>query len=211
MANIFDLFKKVEAGNAATQGGPPAYLIVGLGNPGQRYSNTRHNAGFMAIDRIAETYGIQVNRSRFSSLVGDGNVNGVRVLLMKPQTMMNASGDAVEEAVSFYRIPVEHVIVLSDDISLEPGRIRVRRSGSAGGHNGLKSINEQLGSENYPRMRIGVGKKPSPDYDLADWVLGVFLPSDREKIEQALDKICPGLEKLLSGDVDAAMQICNGK
>lgn len=210
MANIFDLFKQISK-EAPAQNGPIEYLVVGLGNPGAEYTNTRHNAGFLAMDRLAERYGTRIDRAKFKALVGEAVIAGKRVLLMKPQTFMNLSGEAVSEAARFYKLSADHVVVLSDDTALEPGRLRVRRKGSAGGHNGLKNIEACLGTAEYPRIRIGVGQKPHPDYDLVDWVLGTPDRENLEKMRGSFDTLAEGLEKILTGDVDAAMQICNGK
>lgn len=185
------------------------FLIVGLGNPGSRYETTRHNAGFLCVTMLENEWHIKVNKLKFHALVGDATVGGHRVLVMKPQTMMNNSGAAVGECAKFYKIPPEHVIVISDDISLDPGRLRIRRSGSAGGHNGLKSIIEHLGSENFPRVRLGVGAKPHPDYDLADWVLSRIPDKDIPKMREAMQNACDALPYLLEGDFDGAMSKYN--
>lgn len=210
MANIFDLFKQISKNNE-TSATPVEYIAVGLGNPGIQYARTRHNAGFMAIDEIAKKYGAQVDRAKFKALVGEITVGGKRVLLMKPQTFMNLSGEAVGEAARFYKLTADKVIVLSDDISLDVGKLRVRRKGSAGGHNGLKSISEHLGTDEYPRIKIGVGQKPHPDYDLASWVLSNFTDKELESLYEAFPTASSGLEKMVSGDIDGAMQICNKK
>ena len=209
MANIFDLFRQIETKSA--ESGPITYLVVGLGNPGAQYTTTRHNAGFLALDYLCEKYTARTDRARFKSLVGEATIGGVRVLLMRPQTYMNLSGEAVSEAMRFYKLDAEHVIVLSDDISLEPGRLRVRRKGSAGGHNGLKSINEHMATDEYPRIKIGVGKKPNSNYDLADWVLSHFSDEELTSLKESFPTLAAGLERMLQGDVDGAMQICNGK
>ncbi len=211
MANIFDIFKKIEKESAQKAQAPITHLVVGLGNPGDKYFYTRHNAGFLAMDYISQKCGAAVNRSKFKALVGEGTIAGKRVLLMKPQTFMNLSGEAVKEAMSFYKIPIENVIVLSDDVNLDVGRMRVRKSGSDGGQKGLRSIIEHAVSDNFPRIRFGVGKKPHPDYDMADWVLGTFSESDKKAIFDCFVTAYEGLEKLLLGDIDGAMQICNGK
>ncbi len=208
MANLFDLFRKIEKKEPAAAA-PISYLVVGLGNAGKQYAGTRHNAGFLALDHIAASAGAKVDRAKFHSLVGETTIDGVRVLLVKPQTLMNASGLAVGEAADFYKIPADHVIVISDDISLPVGHLRVRRKGSAGGHNGLKDIIACLGTEEFPRIRIGIGEKPHPDYDLADWVLSEFSETDRKKLEKAFPVAESGLKKLLANDADGAMQICN--
>ena len=210
MANIFDLFKQISKDNEKGFG-PVEYIVVGLGNPGMQYSRTRHNAGFMAIDALAKKYGVTIDRAKYKALVAEANVCGKRCLLMKPQTYMNLSGDAVAEAANFYKLTSDRIIVLSDDISLDVGKLRVRRKGSAGGHNGLKSINERIGSEEYPRVKIGVGQKPRPDYDLADWVLSSFTDTELINMRGAHDSIILGIEKIISGDIDGAMQVCNKK
>ena len=209
MANIFDLFKKIETEKQAV--GPITHMVVGLGNPGAQYTLTRHNAGFLALDRLAQRAGISVDRARFRALTGEGTVAGVRVLLVKPQTFMNLSGEAVREAAAYYQIPPENVIVLSDDIHLPVGRLRVRAKGSDGGHNGIKNIIYQLQSDAFARVRIGVGEKPHPDCDLADWVLSSFGADERETLDAALTLVQTGVEHLLRGDAATAMQLCNGK
>ena len=210
MANIFDLFKQIEKKDSSS-GGTVEYIVVGLGNPGAQYTHTRHNAGFLAVDDLAERYGARVDRAKFKALVGEAVIAGKRVLLMKPQTFMNLSGEAVGEAVRFYKLPVERVILLSDDISLEVGRLRVRRKGSAGGHNGLKSVQAHLGSDEYPRIKLGVGQKPHADYDLVDWVLSSFSEEELRALTDSFDTLQKGLEAILASDIDNAMQICNGK
>ena len=203
--SIFDIFKKIDESRAH---GAPTYLVVGLGNPGKKYEMTRHNAGFMALDHIGEKLGVKINRSKFDSLTAEAEISGARVLLMKPQTFMNASGTAVIEAADYYRIPSANVIVLCDDISFDPGKLRVRREGSAGGHNGLKNIAEWLGSEGYPRVKIGVGKKPE-GYDLADFVLSKLSDGDIKAIADRYDDVFAAVELIVAGNIDKAMQICN--
>ena len=207
MADIFDLFRQISGEKKDSS--PITWLVVGLGNPGDEYRSTRHNAGFMAVDEIARDLGARVDRMKFHALTGDATVDGVRVLLMKPMTMMNASGIAVAEAAGFYKIPPERVLVFSDDITLAPGRLRVRAHGSAGGHNGLKSIIEHLGSENFPRIRMGVGEKPHPDMDLADWVLSGFSEAEKIALHNAAACAEAGMKLILSGDFDRAVQLCN--
>lgn len=211
MSNIFDIFKKIEKERDDKAIAPITHLVVGLGNPGDKYFYTRHNAGFLAMDYISQKCGATVNRSKFKALVGEATIAGKRVLLMKPQTLMNASGDAVIEAANFYKIPIENIIVLSDDVNLDVGRMRVRKSGSDGGQKGLRSIITRMGSDNFPRIRFGVGKKPHPDYDMADWVLGNLSDEDKKAIFDCFVVGYEGLEKLLLADVDGAMQICNSK
>lgn len=208
MSNIFDLFKQISSGSGASQGAVE-YLLVGLGNPGREYERTRHNAGFMALDYIAGRCGARLDRAKFSALVGEADINGKRVLLMKPQTYMNSSGEAVSAAAKFYKIAPENIIVISDDVSLDIGRVRVRRKGSHGGQRGLKSIQECLGTEDYQRIKIGVGAKPHPDYDMAAWVLSTFDVKDMENISENYPRIYDGLCKMLEGNTEEAMQICN--
>ena len=210
MANIFDLFKQISTGND-TKTLHVEYILVGLGNPGEKYANTRHNAGFLSIDYIAEKKGTKIDRAKFKALTATVEIGGKGVLLMKPQTFMNLSGEAVGEAARFYKLGADKIIVISDDISLGVGRLRVRRKGSAGGHNGLKSINEHLGTDAYPRVKVGVGEKPHPDFDLADWVLSSFDKTEMQRLADAYPTVLLGIERIVAGDVDGAMQICNGK
>lgn len=185
------------------------YLVVGLGNPGKKYDLTRHNTGFRALDALAAQWGVQVTKSKFDALCGTGTAAGCKVLLMKPQTFMNLSGVAVQKAAQFYKIPPQHVIVLFDDISLAPGRLRIRAEGSAGGHNGIKSIIGVLG-EQFPRVKIGVGEKPRPEYDLADWVLSVPTQAEQKAIAARGDDICAAVELIMKGQLDAAQNQYNG-
>ena len=210
MANIFDLFKKIETGGSAPTG-PVTHIIVGLGNPGAEYTLTRHNAGFLALDRFAERLGTRIDRARFRALVGEASFAGHHVLLLKPQTFMNLSGESVREAAAFYKIPPENVIVICDDVNFDVGRLRVRAKGSDGGHNGIKNIIYQLQSDNFPRVRVGVGVKPHPDYDLASWVLSPFPKEDAATLSASFDRIFDGVARILDGDLPAAMQLCNGK
>ena len=203
MSNIFDLFKKIETQKDTT---PVSVIIAGLGNPGTQYAKTRHNVGFVAIDYIAEKLGVRIDRAKFHALVTEAKIGNVRVLLMKPETYMNNSGVAIGEAAAFYKIPPERVIVLHDEISFEPGIIRIRRKGSAGGHNGLKSIIAHLASEKFPRVKIGVGKKPSPDYDLADWVLGKMPKDASDAVEARNEDILGAVRLIADGKIDDAMQ-----
>ena len=202
MSNIFDLFKKIEKKEDTT---PVTHIVVGLGNPGTEYAKTRHNAGFLAIDHIARRCGVSVDRLKYNALVSEAVIGGKRVLLMKPQTFMNSSGEAIGAAANFYKIPPENVIVLHDEISFAPGKMRIRRKGSAGGHNGLKSIIAHLSSEDFPRIKIGVGQKPSPDYDLVSWVLGKFSAEDIASLEGLYDGIYDAVELMLCGKIDEAM------
>lgn len=203
MANIFDLFKKIESSSSAKA--PITHIVVGLGNIGREYDKTRHNAGFMAVDTFAKENGAVIDRAKFHALVTEAEVAGKRILLMKPTTFMNNSGVAIAEAASFYKIPPENVIVLHDEISFDPGVIRIRRKGSAGGHNGLKSIIAHLGSDEFPRIKIGVGKKPSPDYDLVDFVLGKFSEADLSTLADKSKDINAALLLMLDGKIEEAM------
>ncbi len=187
------------------------YLIVGLGNPGLKYKKTRHNVGFDAIDVLAEKYGISVKEKKMKGKLGSGYIEGQKVLLVKPQTFMNLSGECVREVVQFYKIdPEEELIVLSDDISLEPGRIRIRKKGSAGGHNGLKNIIAQCGTDKFSRVKIGVGEKPE-GWDLADHVLGHFSNPDRKKVEAAYEDVAEAVVLMMQGQTDQAMNQFNAK
>ena len=209
MANIFDLFRKIEKCEASPKGAP-TYLVVGLGNPGKEYASTRHNAGFLAIDHIAAHAGAKIDRVRFKGLTGEGTLCGTRVLFLKPQTFMNLSGESVREAAAFYHIEPANIIVIYDDVTLDVGRLRVRGKGSDGGHNGMKSIIYQLNSDAFARVRVGVGKKPHPAYDLADWVLSAFSAEELALLSKMFDTVERGVELLIKGDLAAAMQICNG-
>ena len=211
MADIFDIFKRLEQNKSAASTQPITHLLVGLGNPGKQYSLTRHNAGFLCLDTVCEKYGCTTDRSKFNALVGEATIAGARVLVMRPQTYMNASGDAVAAAANFYRIEPAKIIVCSDDVSLDVGGMRVRGKGSDGGQRGLRSIIDQLGTDAFPRIRFGVGKKPHPEYDMKDWVLSTFAPSELEKLRSLFPIACEGVERLIRGDLDGAMQVCNRK
>ena len=190
--------------------GGVSWMIVFLGNPGSKYSGTRHNAGFMVGDIVAQRCGIKIDRLKNRALTARCELGGQSVLLVKPQTFMNLSGEAVRPLADFYKIPPEHVLVVSDEIALVPGRIRIRPSGSAGGHNGLKSIIAHLGTESFPRLRMGVGAPPHPDYDMPDWVLGVLKGEDAAAFEQAAKKAADAIECLLHDGIDKAMNLYNG-
>ena len=204
--SIFDLFKQVES---AAPAGPPESLIVGLGNPGLEYAQTRHNAGFMTLDLLAEREHTEIKRMKFKSLCGDAVIAGKRCLLMKPTTYMNNSGQAVAEAMQFYKLPIDHIIVVYDDISLEPSRLRIRRKGSDGGHNGIKSIIYLTGEDTFPRIKLGVGKKPRPDYNLADWVLSRFTKEELEQLHIAAEHACESIALMVNGKIDEAMNRYN--
>lgn len=185
------------------------YIIAGLGNPGSRYEMTRHNAGFLAMDLLAIEEGFDIKKLRHHALVSDAVISGKKCLVMKPQTMMNASGEAVGEAAKFYKIPPERVLIVYDDISLDVGKTRIRRKGSAGGHNGIKSIIAHLGSENFPRVKIGVGKKPSPEYDLVSWVLGRFPKEQESDLKSALENSTKAVRLIVNDEMDRAMNLYN--
>lgn len=185
------------------------YMIVGLGNPGKKYEFTKHNAGFLCIDLFAQNLGVKIDRLKFKALIADVKIGEKRCLLMKPQTFMNLSGEAVREAAEFYKIPCEKIIVIFDDISLEPGKLRIRRKGSDGGHNGIKSIIYQLQSDNFPRIKLGIGKKPHPDFDLADWVLEPFTKDALAALRSAADNACAAIELMIDGKIDEAMSKYN--
>ena len=187
------------------------WLIVGLGNPGSKYWNTRHNVGYAALDALAEDLHISVNRVKFQGMYGQGTMGGQKVVLLKPTTYMNLSGQSVAACARFYKIPPERILVMSDDVSLEPGRLRIRKNGSAGGHNGLKSIISSLGSQEFPRVKIGVGAKPHPDYDLADWVLSTFPYDQREMMAETYQKAARAAKTLILEGPDRAMNQFNGK
>ncbi|MBC8547341.1 aminoacyl-tRNA hydrolase [Clostridiaceae bacterium NSJ-31] len=210
MIDIFaqlEKLKKKPAGAAPT--GPVEFLVVGLGNPGGKYEITRHNAGFLAVDRCAEKLGVKIDRIKFKSLCGEAMIAGRRVLFLKPSTFMNNSGEAVRDAAQFHKVPSDRILVIYDDISLDVGGVRIRRKGSDGGHNGIKSILYLLGRDDFPRIKIGVGKKPHPDYDLADWVLSRFTSKDLEVLNPVFDNTLDMVTKIVSGQIDQAMNLYN--
>ena len=186
------------------------WLIAGLGNPGKKYEGTRHNVGFEALDECAQSWGIDVRRSRFDALCGEGATDGQKVLLLKPQTFMNLSGKSLLAATQFYKLPPERVIVLCDDVALAPGVLRIRKEGSAGGHNGLKSIITFLGQD-FARVRIGVGDKPHPDYDMAAWVLAKLPPAEGKAIQARYPDVAAACALLMDGKPDEAMSRYNGE
>ncbi len=187
---------------------PVEFIIAGLGNPGRDYVLTRHNAGFMCLDVLSERYGFKTDRLKFRSLTADVMINGHRCLVMRPQTYMNNSGEAIRDAAAFYKIPPEKCIIIFDDIDIPFASLRVKRKGSAGSHNGIKSIVYHLNSDNFPRIKIGVGNKPHPDYDLKDYVLSVFSKQEIKALESVMEKACDAVELIVAGDIDAAMQNC---
>ena len=186
------------------------FIICGLGNPGTKYENTRHNCGFMVIDDLAKKYNVAVKRLKFKSLVGEATINGIKVLLMKPSTFMNKSGEAVTEAMRFYKLPPSKVLILCDDVNFDVGVVRIRENGSDGGQKGLKNIILLAGADDFPRIRIGIGSKPHPDMSLADWVLSPFLKSESAALEYALANSLTAAETIVGGDIVAAMNKFNG-
>lgn len=183
------------------------FLIVGLGNPGSQYEDTRHNIGFKVIDNIAKEYNIEINRQKFKGMCGEGFINGEKVILLKPTTYMNLSGESIREVVDFYKISNEDVLVIYDDISLDVGRLRIREKGSAGGHNGIKSIIAHLGTDIFPRIKVGVGQ---PNVDLVNYVLGKFTKEEMEVLSESIDASTKAAKEIISSDVKTAMNIYNG-
>ena len=189
--------------------GPVSWLVVGLGNTGDRYEGTRHNVGFDVVDQIADTLDIPVQRLKYRALTNTAALGGETVLLMKPVTFMNLSGEAVEQAAGFFKVPPERIIVISDEVALEPGKLRIREGGSAGGHNGLKNIIAHLHSDHFPRIRVGVGQKTHPDYDMADWVLGKPQGEDRKNIDEAVKRAAQAVEVYIRDGAQKAMSRFN--
>ena len=187
-----------------------SWLIVGLGNPGREYERSRHNCGFRALDILAQNLGVKVDKLKFQGLYNQTNYNGRKLFLLKPQTYMNLSGRSVVQLSAFFKIPPQNIIVMFDDISLEPGRLRIRANGSAGGHNGIKSIIQELGSSDLPRVKIGVGAKPHPDYDLADWVLSTFSAQEEKALAVALDNAVKAALTIVDSGVSEAANRFNG-
>lgn len=204
-------FKKKEKKISMPVSGPVEFIIAGLGNPGKEYEMTRHNAGFLTLDILANREGFTTDRIKYKSLCADVMINGHRCLVMRPQTYMNNSGEAIKEAASFYKIPPERCIVIFDDIDISLGALRVKRKGSAGTHNGIKSIIYHLNSDNFPRIKIGVGAKPHPDYDLKDYVLSSFSKQEQETLKKTMEKACDAIELIVGGNVDKAMMTCQIK
>ena len=206
MSNIFDLFDRI-----AVKSDEPTrkitHLVAGLGNPGAKYTFTRHNTGFLAIDFITQKLGVKVDRAKFKSLCGEGVVAGHRTLFLKPQTFMNLSGEAVREAADFYKIPPQNILVICDDVNFDVGVIRIRRKGSYGGQNGMKNIIEHLGTEEFPRIKIGIGQKPSPDYDMKDFVLSQFGEAEKKTLFSTFDKVYNSVELILNDQIEQAMSL----
>lgn len=186
-----------------------SWLLVCLGNVGDKYDGTRHNVGFDVADELGDRGNFPIQKLKHKALTNTATIGGERVLVMKPTTFMNLSGEAAGDAARFYKVPAERVLVVCDDVSLPVGKLRVRRSGSAGGHNGLKNLIQHLGGDNFPRVKVGVGQKPHPDYDLADWVLGKFKGEDRKVMDEAVKKAADAVESLIKEGVDKAMNKYN--
>ena len=197
------MFFKKDAGGVS-------WLLVCLGNPGDKYENTRHNVGYMVADELAERQNKPIQRLKFKALTNVLTISGEKVLVMKPITYMNLSGEAVRQALDFYKVPPDHVLVISDDTALAAGRLRIRMKGSAGGHNGLKNIIQHLGTDQFPRLRVGVGEKPHPDYDLADWVLSKFTGEDKKNMDAAVKRAADAVECILAEGIDRGMGRFNG-
>ena len=202
---MFDRFRKKTYASVGT----PEFIVVGLGNPGGKYTLTRHNSGFLCVDMLSEKLNFRVDKLKFKSLIADTTIGGHRLIVMKPQTYMNNSGEAVRECANFYKIKPENIIVIYDDISLDVGKLRIRRKGTDGGHNGIKSIIYHLNSDQFPRIKVGCGKKPHPDYNLADWVLSEFKKDEQKALEPALENACKAIELLLDNQIDKAMNLYN--
>ena len=185
------------------------FLVVGLGNPDKKYEQTRHNTGFIAVDYIAEKRNVNINRIKFKSVVGEGNINGHKVLFMKPSTYMNNSGQAVVEDMNFYKLKPEQVVVIFDDISLDVGKMRIRSKGSDGGQKGMRSIIYLSGSDMFPRIKIGIGAKPNPNWELANWVLSKFTDSEMKEIEKMADNANTAIEHIIDGNISKAMNLYN--
>ena len=209
MADIFDLFKKIETPRGPVATGPVEWILACLGNPGAQYDGTRHNVGFAAADYMSRERGFSIKKLQFQSLCGDVMIAGKRVLVLKPSTYMNLSGQAVTAAMQFYKIPIERVLVIHDDVSLAAGRLRIRAKGSDGGHNGLKNIIYLSGKNTFPRIKVGVGQKPHPDYDMADWVLSRPSDEDRAKIEDAIRAADKAVDLIIGGSIEEAMSKYN--
>lgn len=207
---MFDIFQKIKKINPIHPGSKIEYLIIGLGNPGSKYEKTRHNAGFIALDLIAKSLGVDISKSKFNSLFTDTTIENKRVLLIKPQTFMNLSGEAVVQFMQYYKIPSQKTIIIFDDISLAPGNIRVKRKGSHGGHNGMRNIIDLSGDDNFPRIKIGIGAKPT-DWDLANWVTSKFSDEDLKKLAPAMKNTYSALKLILNDKIDEAMNISNRK
>ncbi|MBE6543804.1 MAG: aminoacyl-tRNA hydrolase [Ruminococcaceae bacterium] len=208
MSDIFALFDLIEKKKPSSNL-PLTHLVVGLGNPDAKYANTRHNAGFMFLDLVSGKTGVKIDRAKYNALTAEAVIAGKRVLLMKPLTYMNLSGNAVRPAADFYKIPAENIIIIYDDVSLDVGKLRIRLKGSDGGHRGIRSITEQLSTQNFPRIKLGVGQKPNQEYDLKDWVLKDIPKDQRESFKAAAENAYEALELMLNGENEKAMNKYN--
>ncbi len=202
------MFNRFTSRNAVSVG-TPEFIVAGLGNPDKKYTLTRHNSGFLCVDTLAQKFGFKIDRLKFKSLYADTVIGGHRCIVMKPQTYMNNSGEAIRECAAFYKIKPENIIIIYDDISLDVGKLRIRRKGTDGGHNGIKSIIYHIQSDRFPRIKLGCGKKPHPDYDLADWVLSEFKSDEQKELASAIENACKAVELLVNGEIDKAMNQFN--
>lgn len=202
---MFNRFRKTPTEPVGT----PEFIVAGLGNPDRKYTYTRHNSGFLCVDMLSSKHSFSVDRLKFKSLICDTVIAGHRCIVMKPQTYMNNSGEAIRDCAAFYKIPPEKILIICDDINLDVGKLRIRRKGSDGGQNGVKNIIYHLNSDNFPRIKIGVGKKPHPDYNLADWVLSEFSKKELEALEPVLKNACDAVELIINGKTDEAMNLFN--
>lgn len=210
MADIFELLNRISRENEKRESKPISFIVAGLGNPGAKYTFTRHNTGFLAVDYMSQKLGFECGKLKFKALCGEAEVEGVRVLFMKPETFMNLSGEAVRAAADFYKIPPERVLIISDDVSLPVGKVRIRAKGSDGGQKGIRSVIQQLGTDKFPRIKIGVGEKPSPEWDMADWVLSAFSDADKKTIFDAFGRVTEAVGYIVSGQLETAQSKCNG-
>lgn len=202
---MFNRFRKTPTEPVGT----PEFIVAGLGNPDRKYTYTRHNSGFLCVDMLSSKHSFSVDRLKFKSLICDTVIAGHRCIVMKPQTYMNNSGEAIRDCAAFYKIPPEKILIICDDVNLDVGKLRIRRKGSDGGQNGVKNIIYHLNSDNFPRIKIGVGKKPHPDYNLADWVLSEFSKKELESLEPVLKNACDAVELIINGKTDEAMNLFN--
>ena len=207
--SLEEIFAKLKAARKPEPKGNIEWLIAGLGNPGREYEATRHNAGFITLDRLAEKEGFEIKKIKFHSLFGDALIAGKRCLVMKPSTFMNNSGIALRECAEFYKIAPENILVIYDDVNFDAGVLRIRKKGSDGGHNGMKSIIYHLNSDAFPRIRLGVGEKPNKDYNLADWVLSRFSEKEKKAFEGAVDQAVDAIRLIVGGEIDTAMNRYN--
>lgn len=202
---MFNRFRKTPTEPVGT----PEFIVAGLGNPDRKYTYTRHNSGFLCVDMLSSKHSFSVDRLKFKSLICDTVIAGHRCIVMKPQTYMNNSGEAIRDCAAFYKIPPEKILIICDDINLDVGKLRIRRKGSDGGQNGVKNIIYHLNSDSFPRIKIGIGKKPHPDYNLADWVLSEFSKKELESLEPVLKNACDAVELIINGKTDEAMNLFN--